>query len=685
MLLSRHPAFERIWLYPTDLLLPASIGLWALGVSRTNVTAIGPYGLPPELPLVFYAGVALLIVSAAIELARDRLSGLRMSMHVAALVVMLYGTAPMVYSQGRYSWLYKTMGVVQYVNAHGSLNRHIDIYQNWPGFFALAAWFGKVAGVASPLAYAKWAQLVFELAALPLLYVIYHALSMPVRLRWTALLLYFASNWIGQDYLSPQALGTLLSLGIMAMALRWLYVGGSANPRRPGHAWRLGSPSSLRRPSDAGPPALLSGSVVVVYFVLTFTHELSPYILALQLSALAVARLLRPRWIPIALGAVAIGYLLPRFAFVNSHFGLLNSIGAFFSNAAPPAFKHATVPRSQRLIEYCAEGLSLGMWSLAVVGVWLRRRSSPIVFTLALLAFSPIILLGVAAYGNEGILRAYLFSLPWTAALAALALVPVETSASIHRSLREPSRSKGPLIRARMVRVSVVRIPLALTIALALFFPAFFGDDRSNTISQAEVTTITSFLLTARAGPIYCAVDHASFADTSRYNIFPLIPIFGNTGLLGRAPITSDIANIIARAALVRTGAHEPAYVVVAPSMLAYNQAYKVTQSDSFTVLLAALAKSRTWRLVIDRSGTVIYEIRPRLRGRPSPPALLHQRPRPRDPRRHGRVHRAHRNGHTERFNTRTKMIKRPIYGPRRLSLPQPPESAQLISRSVTT
>jgi hypothetical protein len=236
----------------TDLLLPVSVAMWAFGIAQTRVTAFGPYGLglPPALPVVFYAGVALLVVSAVVELARDRPSGGRMSMHAVALVVMLYGIAPLVYSEGRYSWLYKTIGVVQYVNAHGHLNRYIDIYQNWPGFFAFAAWFGKVAGVASPLAYAKWTQLVVELVALPLLYLIYDALSLSVRQRWVAILLYFASNWIGQDYFSPQALGTLLSLGIMAMTMRWFYVG---------HAARFGEPGQIPASSQDAEPAELIG------------------------------------------------------------------------------------------------------------------------------------------------------------------------------------------------------------------------------------------------------------------------------------------------------------------------------------------------------------------------------------------------------------------------------------------
>ena len=247
---------RRTTIHVSDVLLPVSIALWAIGVSRTNTTTLGPFGLPAQLPVIFYAGVALLVLSAVIELTIGNPSRWRMSLHAIGLVVMLYGTAPLVYPAGRYSWLYKTIGVVQYVNVHGQLNHSIDIYQNWPGFFALAAWFGKVAGVGSPLAYAKWAQLVFELAALPLLYLIYDALALTFRQRWIALLLYSAANWIGQDYFSPQGLGTVLSLGIMATTMHWLYTGNRAQfvPRRGGGFGGAGRPSGNRQTSRPRSP-----------------------------------------------------------------------------------------------------------------------------------------------------------------------------------------------------------------------------------------------------------------------------------------------------------------------------------------------------------------------------------------------------------------------------------------------
>jgi hypothetical protein len=409
---SRLHAPDLSRLRTADVLLPASLLLWALGVSRTQATTVGPYGLPAALPAVFWMGIGLLLVSAAVELGHRHCSGRRMALHAVALTVMLYGTAPLVYPEGRYSWLYKTVGVVQYINAHGQLNQNIDIYQNWPGFFAFAAWFTKVAGVASPLAYAKWAQLVFELAALPLLCLVYRALGLSIRQRWLAVLLYFGSNWIGQDYFSPQALGTVLSLGIMAIALHWLCADAPAQ----------GRPAEPRaRGKFLVMPCVALASI---YLVLTFSHELSPYMLIVQLGALAVFRQLRPRWLPALLLAIAVAYLAPHFNFVNSHYGLLNSFGDFIGNASPPAFKAGSVSTAQRLIEHSQELLSLGMWGAALAGAWLRRRQGRTARTAFLLAFSPFSLLALLAYGQEGVLRVYLFSLPWTAALAALALVP---------------------------------------------------------------------------------------------------------------------------------------------------------------------------------------------------------------------------------------------------------------------
>jgi hypothetical protein len=903
-------AARRTAIHFSDVVLPVSMVLWAIGVSRTNATTLGPFGLVAQLPVVFYAGVALLVLSAVVELTSENTSQWRMALHAIGLVVILYGTPALVYPEGRYSWLYKTIGVIQYVNAHGALNSTIDIYQNWPGFFALAAWFDKVAGIGSPLAYAKWAQLVFELAALPLLYLIYDALSLTTRQRWMALLLYPAANWIGQDYLSPQGLGTVLSLGIMAITMHWLYTGNRAQfaPRRrrfgrkrsaePGQAgkqaavsmqevreafqtvrseqgppgidgvtiadfeqrlapnlqkvwdrlrsgdyrpapvrvvavpkggqaeicgvltvsdriaqavvarrlrtrllqmrraqadgqarlsedqepgnWIIvldtrpvsadlqhdlvlrvvaantdqgwvvdymrrslsvplqrpdgsqgtgdvsmlagpplssvladlllyyafdtwmehdfpdvrfehrpdavavhctserqassvqaaivrrlddvglklsphsiqivpgqvdgrearygGAPYDLTAPPASGyrypaaepsrprtrpsadmfvPPRRRTAFVVTIlllYFVLTFTHELSPYIVAVQLLVLAAARPLRPRWLPLAMLAIAVGFLLPRLSFVNSHYGLLGSLGSFFGNAAPPSVSGASfafsIPASQLQIQHCADALSVIVWLLALVGAWRMRRSGRIVLALLVLTFSPILVLVGGAYGNEGILRVYLFSLPWAAALAAAAVEPGNLSRAMVPRLRAAAGGLDfswvrPVLRW-------LRAPVTLWIVLALFFVAFYGDDAIDTFSQTEVAALLSFQENARPGPVYVAEENVPASDTAGYDLFPFIDIFGARG---GAPLvtqaTPDIATLIAEDSLTYTAGKEPAYVVIAPSMAPYNAAYAQAPPDSFSILQASLARSPEWKLIVNQDGTLIYELPP--------------------------------------------------------------------------
>ena len=81
-------------------LLPLSLILWGIGASRTNINNLDPYGLIGVLSPIFYVGLALLIVSAGIEFSRRLLSPVRLAMHAVALVVILYGTAPLIYSEG---------------------------------------------------------------------------------------------------------------------------------------------------------------------------------------------------------------------------------------------------------------------------------------------------------------------------------------------------------------------------------------------------------------------------------------------------------------------------------------------------------------------------------------------------------------------------------------------------------
>jgi hypothetical protein len=578
-----------------SVLLPLSLILWVIGVSRTNINNLDPYGLPGALSPIFYAGLALLIVSAGIEFSRRRLSHVRLALHAVALVIILYGTAPLIYPEGRYAWLYKTIGVTQYVGDHGSLDRTIDIYQNWPGFFALAAWFNKVAGTGSPLDYAKWAQLVFELAAIPLLYTIYHSLFLPVWHRWLAIMLYAASNWIAQDYYSPQGMSTLLALGIMALVTRWMFVVTSERRERDSAGSERGRYRDDRRRDAVRREVRRSSPFIValaaLFFVLTASHELSPYIVATQIAALAVTGLARPRWIALVAVAIALGYLLPNFSYVNSHYGLTSSLGSFFNNVRPPsdASFAATPSQADKIIADCTKLLSVGIWLLAIAGAWRLRKSRRIVIALLLLTFTPVLVLLGGAYGNEGLLRVYLFSLPWAVALAVGALAPLRN-------------------QAKEIGYNALRAVIPLTLAAVLFFPSFFGNDQSNVMTPSEVNTTLAFFRAARPGSLITVIGNAPISDTANYNEFPVGTIFGDGGLLPGGQAMSGAPAYLARTMKKYSG-ELPVYIVMTPSMSRYNAEFGITAPSDVTALLAGLAKSPYWRLVASKGGTQIYQM----------------------------------------------------------------------------
>src|SRR5207253_4125007 len=88
------------------------------------------------------------------------------ALHPAALVPVVHGTPAIAYGTLRYSWAWKHIGIVDYIQRHGSVNPDIgflDAYHNWPGFFALAALVTRLGGWHDAIGIATWAPVFFEL------------------------------------------------------------------------------------------------------------------------------------------------------------------------------------------------------------------------------------------------------------------------------------------------------------------------------------------------------------------------------------------------------------------------------------------------------------------------------------------------------------------------------------------
>ena len=591
------------------LSLCACVALWWLSVSQMRLGTLDDYGLLPVFPLGFFAALALLVASFVAAVCSSRLSEVVLAGHALALIVFLHGTMPLIFSEPFYPWVYKHFGVVEYIDLHGRLDSSVDIYQNWPAFFALSAWFGRVAGT-RPLEYGAWAQVFFNACNLVLLRYVFGALSRDLRLVWTAVFVFFSANWVAQDYFSPQAFAFMLSLGLCGVILRWLLIA-------PDRAWmarwlnrvaafvaRLGR----RRRSGAAPEDEPAGSqrvgrrtarnvAIAVFAVIVITHQLTPYMLIVGLGVLTFLGVVRPRLLVVLFTAMALGYLLPRLDFVQRYYGLLGSAGEPLQNvrSAAVGFNGLAGEPGRVLCAHAARLLSLTIWGLGLVGVVRRLRAGYKNLGIAALAVAPAFIALAETYGGEAIYRVFLFSLPWFALLTAFALRPGGDDWSSVRT--------------------VPRLLLPLALLLALFVPAYFGMAATNEVRPGEVAASQYFydhapprsllMIASPQFPVRLAGNYDQFAltigeaDPSLLTVKPSLrhKMLGDRHVPAVAQAMRDYAG------------GEPAFLAVSRNGKVTSQVLDMLPRGSLDQLERALSRSRRFRIWYRNADTTIFQL----------------------------------------------------------------------------
>ncbi|HYX44739.1 MAG TPA: hypothetical protein VE760_06815, partial [Acidimicrobiales bacterium] len=600
---ARGLRLPRFGLRPLDALLPVALALWIIGVQAVDPRAMDDYGLLPALPLVFLVAVALLVGSTAVVLSRAELSPVRLALHLVALVLFLHGTVPLVFSQPIFPWVYKHVGVVGYLDLHGALDPRVDIYQNWPGFFALAAWFTRIAGLHSPLVYAAWAPVYFNLLICVELGFVFRSLPVTRRVRWLAAFVFVAGNWVGQDYFAPQAMAFVLSLAVFGVVLAWFR---ADRPPAPVRAVRRLSARLASTPQEPGPgwegaaPApdvsrLVALSVLFFTFtVIVVTHQLSPYVIILSLGLLTVAGLVRPRWVVVGLAAVAVGYLLLHFSYVERTQDLFGSVGDPLGNAQ--GTPDDSVPMAgRRLTTLAAPALIAGLWMLGTIGAVRRLRGRRPTLILALLSGAPVLILLGQSYGGEAVFRIYLFSLPWIAVLAASAL--------------EPRLGRWGWTTAATAGV-------VLAVELALFMSAFYGSLELYQVRPGEVEASRYFYANAEPGsvltlgapnfPTRLGERYDEFAGTGDNppNLLTTVNRFRHR-MLGPddLPAVAEFAGEYVGA----TGGGR--YLALGKGQQVYADVLGLLPGGSFSRLDRALAASPDWRVYYRNADAVIYRL----------------------------------------------------------------------------
>jgi hypothetical protein len=613
---------------PSDVLLPVAMVLWVLAVTMTNPDAMNDWGLLAALPVAFFISVGLLAVSIGCLLAEEKPSTLRLGLHLVALVVVLHGTVPMIFPETNFPWAYKHMGVVGAINRHGGLDPTVDIYQNWPGFFALAAWFDRLAGVRDPLAYAKWAAVYFNLLICLELAFVVRWLPLRRRERWLALFLFEAGNWVGQDYFAPQALALVLCLAVFGMILAWLQVDqrpaplrwarrtavrlvrARAEPQPPSEREPAGSPLTAR----TRPWAL--AFLLAVFAVVVVTHQLSPYLVVVAIALVTAAGGVRPRWIILALTALTVAYLVPHLGYLRSSHNLsgsplnprdiLNALSNPFDNAKSTGFDGGHALPGRIMTARAAPALIGGLWLLGMIGALRRLRAGRPMLILTLLAGSPALLAFGQNYGGEAIFRIFLFSLPWVAALGAGAIAP---RSGIW------SRRTGALVA------------VTLSVAMVLFMSAFYGSVELYRVRPGAVAASQYFYAHAEPGSVLgfgapnfpgrLAPNYDEFTTGSTPAPLTTLPAFQGH-LLG----AGDIPALSALYQTHVSGTSGRVYLALSADEDAYAEVLGFMPKGSIASLDRALARrgSPHWRVVYRNHDAVIYLYLPGGPGAPGAP-----------------------------------------------------------------
>jgi hypothetical protein len=376
-----------------------ALAVWAVSLPGVNIRRMTDLGLISVLSPGIFVALVLLTVSFALALHQKRLRPVLLVLQLGVLILMLYGITALVEEAPRFSVVYKHVGFTEYITRTGHLDTAIDAYFFWPGFFVLTGFVTKVAGLSSALDLAAWAPVFFNVLWAGPVYMIMTAATDNKRLAWLGLWLFFITNWVGQDYLSPQALDYFFYLLIVAMLLTWF------QPRTARRA-----PESLAHWQSGA----LIASVLVIFAAAVSSHPLTPFFAIVSVGALVIVRRFRPLTLPFAMLTmnllwilvVALPLVTSQTNLVTGSAGQVDTIvSASVTNRLQGSLDHVVV-----IVMRIA--MTVSLWGAAALGAIRRFRAGHRDFTFGILALAPLAIIPLQIYGGEIALRAYLFSLP---------------------------------------------------------------------------------------------------------------------------------------------------------------------------------------------------------------------------------------------------------------------------------
>jgi hypothetical protein len=555
-----------------------------------NPAAVGGLGLITVTPWPVYPIAFMLSTSFAMLLRSRAPNQKALAAHVAALGLLLPGLPGLLEQFPRFATAWLHVGFVQTIIAHKHPIPDLDARFSWPGFFTGVASVVGMAHLKSALPLLRWTPLVFNLAyALPV-FIISRAMLRGFR-AWLVVWLFILTNWVGQDYFSPQGLGYFLFLSCLALLLFGFHRHAPplAGRRLRPLLMRIGGPLrvDMRSPSTVQRVGLLTILMLAV-IALSMEHQLTPVVLAVDIIALVVARQASGRFFAAAV-VVSVLVWISYGATTFWAYHLSNLFGSGGTQAVQSAVTNRLGGSAgHELVVYERLAFAFGLWLLAALATVVGFvRRSPVSWSALLLALVPFVVLAAQSYGGEVGLRIYFYTLPF------MLIIVVEGFADFL-----PQRSALTALVIAVIATGLV--PLLLI--------ARFGNEQFEQVTAGDVAAAQYVYSVASPGASIGAVAPnavLAYRGLAAY-YYPSLTFEDDADMTPNQVLSGIKQNPFGT------------YLLITPAQIENQVVNDGDPADWGTKLEARLAENPRFKLLFHRLGGYVYEIEPASVGRAS-------------------------------------------------------------------
>ncbi|MDQ1666368.1 MAG: hypothetical protein QOH75_2399 [Actinomycetota bacterium] len=479
------------------LLVTVAVVLWVTAAAHVDLDRMNDLGLASVVNARMWLAFGLLTLAMAVALLDRKPPHWILALNVVVLCACFFGLSSWLYEVPRGAIAFRHAGITNAMISAGTIDRSIDAYFDWPGFFTFAATVSKVAGLSDPIQLARWSPLAVNLLCVPPVLLLIGSLTQDRRRLWLAVWFFCALNWINQDYFAPQSFGYVLYLGVLALLVAVFRPTRGKSVPRPGGkvTWldRFGAAhrgneldlESTPRADQSRPAAVLL--VILLCAALVPSHQLTPLALLTVVAALVLLRRCTLLSLPFLLlifivlwdGYVALPYISGHAQAIFGSVGdVQNAASANIANRVAGSDDHIAVIRVRLVLTT----LVWGMAAMATLAQWRRRRVDRSALALT---WSPLLLVLAQPYGGEMLLRVFWFALPGTALLLASTVLPGPRAVKQRLGVRRHAAAPRLAWVGRATQWSTFAVLLAGLFGAS--FVARYGNERMDQFTAAEL------------------------------------------------------------------------------------------------------------------------------------------------------------------------------------------------------